>query len=294
MKENRYFRVIRTAKPGTNWPNGVDGRFIDIDGDGKYRFVPSTIGEWWDQDLSVITAHFYDLKEEEQYTSIIRKLPVVSWGLLPQYIRWEVEKNLKDIYSEYYGRCFEVWKSNVRYDIELMRKSANEIEAAFIRVMIEDESYRIEESSKRLFPYLPEDEQRILKQVGDGFIAYLQDRIKELEPNQNQSPSVHQLPDQLNTDEARRYFRKAIDLGLMSEEYKWLKGLQMLACFARDMSLKLNLNKATNCDGTKRISWKPFENFFKVEQGKLRLNYNDIQKTGQNPSEIGLIDKVFE
>ena len=294
MKENKYFRVIRTAKPGTNWPNGVDGRFIDIDGDGKYRFVPSTIGEWWDQDLSVITAHFNDLKEEEQYTSIIRKLPVVSWGLLPQYIRWEVEKNLKDIYSEYYGRCFEVWKSNVRYDIELMRKSANEIEAAFIRVMIEDESYRIEESSKRLFPYLPEDEQRILKQVGDGFIAYLQDRIKELEPNQNQSPSVHQLPDQLNTDEARRYFRKAIDLGLMSEEYKWLKGLQMLACFARDMSLKLNLNKATNCDGTKRISWKPFENLFKVEQGKLRLNYNDIQKTGQNPSEIGLIDKVFE
>lgn len=294
MKENRYFRVIRTAKPGTNWPNGVDGRFIDIDDDGKYRFVPSTIGDWWDQDLSVITAHFYDLKEDEQYTSIIRKLPVVAWGLLPQYIRWEVEKDLKDIYSEYYGGCFEAWKSNVRYNIELMQKSTNEIEAAFIHAMIDDESYRVEESSKRLFPYLPEDEQRILKQVGDGFIRYLRDRLNELKPNHNQSPSNHQLPDQLNTDEARRYFRKAIDLGLMSEGYKWLKGLQMLACFARDMSLKLNLNKATNSDGTKRISWKPFENLFEVEQGKLRLNYNDIQKTGQNPSEIGLIDKVFE
>ena len=294
MKENRYFRVIRTAKPGTNWPNGVDGRFIDIDDDGRYRFVPSTIGEWWDQGLSEIKTRYYDLKEEEQYFNIIRKLPVVAWGLLPQYIRWEVEKNLKDIYSEYYGRCFEVWKSNVRYDIELMQKSANEIEAAFIRVMIEDESNRIEESSKRLFPYLPEEEQRILIQVGDGFIRYLRDRLNELKPNHNQSSSVHQLPDQLDTDKARRYFRKAIDLGLMSEEYEWLKGLQMLACFARDMSLKLNLNKATNSDGTKRISWKPFENLFEVEQGKLRLNYNDIQKTGQNPSEIGLIDKVFE
>ena len=111
----------------------------------------------------------------------------------------------------------------------------------------------------------------------------------EKRPTDERPPlTAQQLPDKLNTDEARRYFDKAIELGLMSDDYKWLKGLQMLACFARDFSLKLNLGKGD------RISWKPFEALFGIPQGKLRGNYNDIQKTGQNPSESGLIDKVFE
>lgn len=96
------------------------------------------------------------------------------------------------------------------------------------------------------------------------------------------------LPPELDTPEARKYFDRAIEQGLMSEDYKWLKGLQMLACFARDFSMKLSLGKGN------RISWKPFESLFEIEPGKLRLNYNDIQKTGQNPSESDLIDKVFE
>lgn len=107
-------------------------------------------------------------------------------------------------------------------------------------------------------------------------------------PNDKQPAFAQQLPDKLNTDEAKRYFAKAIELGLMTDNYKWLKGLQMLACFARDFSMKLSLGKGN------RISWKPFESLFGIEPGKLRLNYNDIQKTGQNPSESGLIDKVFE
>jgi hypothetical protein len=294
MKENKYFRVIRTAKPGTNWPNGVDGRFIDIDDDGRYRFVPSTIGDWWDQDLSVITTHFYDLKEDEQYTSIIRKLPVVAWGLLQQYIRWEVEKNLKDIYSEYYGRCFEVWKSNVRYDIELMRKSSNEIEAAFIRVMIEDESYRVEESSKRLFPYLPEDEQRILKQVGDGFIAYLHERLKELEPQQ-------EIPEELNSDKAKVIFDRAEQAGLISkngQQYRWNKSTvntyQLLAYFCEKMSQYLNLNnRIKNKEGEPMTSWKPFEKLFGVE--KLIRYKNDWLKvnTKFTPNGYERIDLLF-
>lgn len=96
------------------------------------------------------------------------------------------------------------------------------------------------------------------------------------------------IPKELDTDEAKGYFKKAVELGLMSDDFKWLKGLQMLACFAREMSLKMNLGKG------ERISWKPFESLFGVPCGKLRLNYNDIQKTGQDPKEAYLIDKVFE
>ena len=114
------------------------------------------------------------------------------------------------------------------------------------------------------------------------------------EMKRKQSVDAQQLPDQLNTDEAKQYFEKAIGLGLMDNCYRWKKGLQMLSCFAREMSLKLNLNKSTNSDGTKRISWKPFEILFGIEKGKLRSNYNDIQKTGQSPYESDLIDKIFE
>lgn len=95
------------------------------------------------------------------------------------------------------------------------------------------------------------------------------------------------LPEELNTDEAKKYFQRAIDLGLMDDNYKWLEGLQMCACFAREMSIKLGLGKG------ERLSWQPFETLFGLPKGKLRLNYNDIQKTGSNPSKASLIDKIF-
>ena len=101
-------------------------------------------------------------------------------------------------------------------------------------------------------------------------------------------PQQGEMSKELNIPEAKMYFAKAIELGLMDDNNNWLKGWQMLACFAREMSLKLKLGKG------ERIAWKPFEAMFCVPKGKLRLNYNDIQKTGQDPKEVYLIDKVFE
>lgn len=91
----------------------------------------------------------------------------------------------------------------------------------------------------------------------------------------------------LTTDEAKAYFNKAIEFGLMDKDYNWLKGLQMLSCFAWEMSKALKMGKGD------RTAWRPFEILFGVEKGKLRLNYNDIQKTGQNPSESYSIDQIF-
>ena len=95
------------------------------------------------------------------------------------------------------------------------------------------------------------------------------------------------LPEELNTDEAKKYFKKAIELGLMDDNYKWLGGLQMCACFAREMNLKLGLGEIG------RISWKPFETLFELPKGKLRLQMNDIHKIGKDPSKASLIDKIF-
>ena len=50
----------------------------------------------------------------------------------------------------------------------------------------------------------------------------------------------------------------------------------------------------SKANGSHRISWKPFETLFNQPKGKLRLNYNDIQKTGQPPRDIWMVDKVFE
>ena len=96
------------------------------------------------------------------------------------------------------------------------------------------------------------------------------------------------LPEELNTDEAKKYFQRAIDLGFMDDNYKWLGGLQTCAYFASKMSDKLKLGKG------ERINWKPFEALFGVPKGKLRLNLNDVIKTGGNPKNIKLIKNIFE
>ena len=116
----------------------------------------------------------------------------------------------------------------------------------------------------------------------------------QTEPKQAAPEPQQTIPYELNNDEAKRYFKKAINIGLMDANYKWLKGLGLLACFARDMSIKLQLGKGVNSNGSHRISWKPFETLFNQPKGKLRLNYNDIQKTGQPPRDIWMVDKVFE
>ena len=96
------------------------------------------------------------------------------------------------------------------------------------------------------------------------------------------------LPEELNTYEAKKYFQCVIDLGFMDDNYKWLGGLQTCAYFASKMSDKLKLGKG------ERINWKPFEALFGVPKGKLRLNLNDVIKTGGNPKNIKLIKNIFE
>lgn len=100
-------------------------------------------------------------------------------------------------------------------------------------------------------------------------------------------PQQMEMPKELCTDEAKRYFELAINKGLMNSKYEWLEGKELLASFCHDMSQKLSLGK-----GDKKYVWKPFEVLFGVKN--LRGNYNDMQKTGRNPSKIELVDSIFE
>lgn len=127
------------------------------------------------------------------------------------------------------------------------------------------------------------------------YISYLNEMkgiVSLLEKEENNDQLV--FPKELNTDIAKSYFKKAIDAGLMDNAYNWEKGLQLLSCFAQKMSDTLNMGKGINSDGTKRIAWKPFEELFNIKKGKLRSNFNDIQKSGCYPSDMQKVDKIFE
>lgn len=93
-------------------------------------------------------------------------------------------------------------------------------------------------------------------------------------------------------DEAEKYLNKAIELGLIDNNYKWTEGKELLSWFAIEFSLKCNMGKGVNSNNQPRTSWQPFETLFGITG--LRGNYNDTQKTGRTPTKKELIDRVFE
>lgn len=132
-----------------------------------------------------------------------------------------------------------------------------------------------------------------------GSFELTQYYINALPPRQSatspgERATAPQLPSELDNERARGYFAKAIEAKLMSKQFEWLASQALLACFARDMSLKLGLNKAKNSDGSNRISWQPFEVLFGLESGRLKQSLNDIQKTGQEPIGIETVNVIFQ
>lgn len=114
---------------------------------------------------------------------------------------------------------------------------------------------------------------------------------KTLLENLNLPNGKHQIDERLQTEEAKAYFQRAIDKGLISEDYKWLKEKQLCAWFCCEMSDKLNLGKGITSDGVKRINWKIFD-FFGINN--LRGSLNDIHRIGKEPQGHEVIDEIFE
>lgn len=111
----------------------------------------------------------------------------------------------------------------------------------------------------------------------------------------SQEPATgRELPSELDTEQARKYFARAVAAGLMSERYKWLASQSLLACFCREMSVNLDLGKGYSSEGQKRLSWKPFEALFNVKAKNLTTSLNDIKKTGQDPIGIKKVEAIFK
>lgn len=193
--------------------------------------------------------------------------------------RW---KNRGLFFNEYYNRILEDYKTTHKNDTDAWNRN---FEEEFGKIHY-DSIVKSTLEDYPLFGYLNDDDVKELEGWQKQYVEWLNAQLGNGDVLKHNDGLT--LPDELNTEGARIYFDKAISLRLMDENYKWLKGLQMLACFAREMSLKLSLGKGG------RISWKPFEILFSIEKGKLRRNYNDIQKTGVEPIESRLIDEVFK
>ena len=114
---------------------------------------------------------------------------------------------------------------------------------------------------------------------------------------QEQAAEQHKLPVELNTDEAKKYIQKAVNIGVV--EYtesgvKWNGTKQLLAYFAEKMSISLNLSNKLYNTGNKAVCWKPFEKMFGVcnlreaKQNWLRLN------TRFEPTGFENINKIFD
>lgn len=82
----------------------------------------------------------------------------------------------------------------------------------------------------------------------------------------------------IGTKEAYAIFKKAEEVGLIDKNKKWLKTDRLLSIFAKEMSLKLSLNKGINPDGTNKALWEPFEILFGYKKGSLRGHYSNAKK----------------
>ena len=122
---------------------------------------------------------------------------------------------------------------------------------------------------------------------------YPKDCLQPKQPTKkDKSPQA--IPQELNTDRAKEIFAKAVEAGLMSKDYEWLASQSLLACFCREMSVKLDLGKGYSSEGQKRLSWKPFEALFNVKAKNLTTSLNDIKKTGQDPIGIEKVEAIFK
>ena len=106
-----------------------------------------------------------------------------------------------------------------------------------------------------------------------------------------------QLPQELNTNEAKKYIQELAKIGIIEQTesgLKWKDTKQLLAYFSEQMSIKLNLSKRVESTGNKAVCWKPFETIFGIKglreakQNWLRLN------TRFEPTGFEKIKGIFE
>lgn len=126
-----------------------------------------------------------------------------------------------------------------------------------------------------------------------GYVNQWKKETEKLKPLSTCTETTGNIPPELQTDEAKRIFDKALELNLYSVEndiYTWKETKSLLAYFADLTSEYLKLGKGIY-DEKVKTSWKPFETLFRIKG--LAQAKKDYQRTGTLPVGHDIIEKIF-
>ena len=137
----------------------------------------------------------------------------------------------------------------------------------------------------------------VVKYINEGVPKNDETSEERLEQKQAIATDIFsEMPDALQTDEAREIFKRSEDSGLLSISgncVKWNGEKQLLAYFAARMSERFCLTNKLDKDGHVTTAWKPFEILFDVQdlkgakQNWMRLN------TKFEPTGFEKVDALF-
>jgi hypothetical protein len=240
----------------TEWENGKIGKFEVSN--LELRWIEFTLTEG-------IYAYRYPLAERYQ------KAPVVAKGFIVYLLKAiEANPNVKSakLYDSYYNIRLRQYKEIKESEPDAFSR---DLASEFHNKHIEEEQ-KYAAYSKRLFDYLKEDDCTLIKRYCDSYFAY----IKKYGVN------TQEVPQCLQTEEAKIIFKKAIEAGFMNEDYRFNGTKYQMAYFVEKAYYKLKL----------RYKWKYFEELWNIKylsQTKRETNERFGHVLGQNE-----IDAIFD
>lgn len=113
------------------------------------------------------------------------------------------------------------------------------------------------------------------------------------EPSPTTKVASKETPAELNTDRARAIFAKAVEAGLMTEQYKWLKTASLYGYFVDKVSDVLGIK-----DNADRIKWAMFGKIIPNHSKMLntaKQAINDYKNKGlPPPQDDDIVDRIIK
>ena len=241
---------------GNKWKNGKTGYFIFAE--EELKLIELKIEDGYPQ-------HLYS--SEERY----KKALIVAKGFVVHFLKKYTEnRHIRpvDLYDTYYRRRFTQYK-----EIEEYKPAAfsRDLASEFHNKHIEEEQKHAT-YSKGFFDYLEDDNRTFIKGYCDNYFEY----IKRYGVN------TQEVPQCLQTEEAKIIFKKAIEAGFMNEDYSFNGTKYQMAYFADKAYIKLKLE----------YRWKHFQELWSVKN-LSQTRHESIERFGHVPKQDE-IDSIFD
>ena len=241
---------------GNKWKNGKTGYFIFAE--EELKLIELKIEDGYPQ-------HLYS--SEERY----KKALIVAKGFVVYFLKKYTENphiRPVDLYDTYYRLRFIQYK-----EIEEYKPAAfsRDLASEFHNKHIEEEQKHAT-YSKGFFDYLEDDNRTFIKGYCDNYFEY----IKRYGVN------TQEVPQCLQTEEAKIIFKKAIEAGFMNEDYSFNGTKYQMAYFADKAYIKLKLE----------YRWKHFQELWSVKN-LSQTRHESIERFGHLPKQDE-IDSIFD